>query len=114
MARIGALFVLALVIAVAMAARTQGGEIYKCVDDRGRPLYTSDKRDTAGKKCETVAREVNVAPAQGAKPGAKSQAGFPKESASDRATSKSKQRETIEREMTQEQQLLVDAKRKLA
>lgn len=114
MRRIGALLVLALGVVVAAPMYTQAGEIYKCVDDRGRPLYTSDKLDTAGKKCETVSREVNVAPAQAAKPGAKSPAGFPKESASDRIASKFKQRETIERELTQEEQLLGEAKRKLA
>ena len=32
-------------------AGAQATEIYKCVDTTGRPLYTSDKRDTAGKKC---------------------------------------------------------------
>ena len=43
-------------------AWAQATEIYKCVDGGGRPLYTSDKRDTAGKKCELVSREVNVVP----------------------------------------------------
>jgi hypothetical protein len=113
MPQIRALLVLAVGLVAGTPLRAQG-EIYKCVDDRGRPLYTSDKRDTAGKKCETVSREVSVVPAQVAKPATKSPAGFPKESASDRATSKSKQRDTIERELTQEEQLLVDAKRKLA
>ena len=42
----------------------QTTEIFKCVDGTGRPLYTSDKRDTMGKKCELVSREVNVVPAQ--------------------------------------------------
>ena len=115
MSRIGTRLVLALGVIAGLPALAQGGEIYKCVDDRGRPLYTSDKRDTAGKKCETVAREVSVVPAQASKPGAKapSPAGFPKESASDRAASKSKQRETIEKELTQEESLLADARRKL-
>ena len=90
-------------------------DIYKCVDDRGRPLYTSEKRDTVGKKCETVAREVNVAPAQAAtKPGAKSPAGFPKESASDRVASRAKQRDTIAKELNQEESMLADARKKLA
>ena len=90
-------------------------DIYKCVDDRGRPLYTSEKRDTVGKKCETVARsEANVAPAPAAKPGAKSPAGFPKESASDRVASKAKQVETIQKELNQEESMLADARKKLA
>ena len=96
-----------------MPLRAQG-EIYKCVDDRGRPLYTSEKRDTVGKKCEIVAREVNVVPAQAAKPSAKSPAGFPKESATDRVASKAKQKDTIEKELTQEASMLADARKKLA
>src|SRR5690349_24438899 len=96
------------------AAYAQVTEIYKCIDPQsGRPLYTSDKRETAGKKCELVSREVNVVPAQkaAARP---SPPGFPKESAADRAVAKSKQRETLERELNQEQGMLADAKRKLA
>ena len=114
MPQIGTLFALALALAAVVPVRAQG-EIFKCVDDRGRPLYTSDKRDTACKKCETVSREVSVVPAQPAgKPAAKaSPAGFPRESASYRATSKTKQRETIEKELSQEEQLLAEARRKL-
>lgn len=112
MLRFGALLVLGLGAAASAGGRAQAGEIYKCVDDRGRPLYTSDKRDTAGKKCEVVSREVNVVPAQ--KPAAKAPAGFPRESASDRAAAKSKQRDTLERELKQEESMLADAKRKLS
>jgi hypothetical protein len=42
--------------ALPAVAGAQVTEIYKCVDAGGRPLYTSDKRDTAGKKCELVSR----------------------------------------------------------
>lgn len=100
-----------------LAHAQQVTEIWKCLDERGRPLYTSDKRETAGKKCELVSREVNVVPAPGgAKPGAKAPPppGFPKESANDRAAAKAKQRETLEKELAQEQQMLAEAKRKLA
>lgn len=114
MPRTGALLTLLAAIAGAAPLSAQG-EIYKCVDDRGRPLYTSDKRDTAGKKCETVSRDISVvAPQAASKPSARSSAGFPKESPADRANSKSKQRETIEHELTDEQQMLAEAKRKLA
>lgn len=97
-------------------AGAQVTEIYKCVDGGGRPLYTSDKRDTAGKKCELVSREVNVVPAQQAapKPAAKSPANFPKESAADRASAKGRQRDILEKELATEQKLLSDAKQKLA
>ena len=114
MLRIGASLAIAIGLLAGLPLRAQA-DIFKCVDDRGRPLYTSEKRDTVGKKCETVAREVNVVPAQAAaKPGAKSPAGFPKESSSDRVASKAKQKDTIEKELTQEQSMLADARKKLA
>ena len=112
MPRIGALLAIAVGLVVGMPLRAQG-EIFKCMDDRGKPLYTSEKRDTVGKKCETVTREaVSVVPAT--KSGARSPAGFPKESASDRLASRAKQRETIERELNQEEGMLSDARKKLS
>ena len=114
MQRIGASLAIAFGLVAGMPISALG-EIYKCLDDRGRPLYTSEKRDTVGKKCETVAREVNVVPAQAAaKPAAKSPAGFPKESASDRVASRAKQRDTIAKELNQEESMLADARKKLA
>ena len=98
----------------AAGLRAQGvTEIYKCVDPNGRPLYTSDRKDTAGKKCELVSREVNVVPATKAARAA-SPSGFPKETAGDRAAAKGRQREILEQELANEQKLLGDAKQKLA
>ena len=111
-------FVRALILVTfgtsALPAGAQVTEIYKCLDASGRPLYTSDKKDTAGKKCELVSREVNVVPAQ--KPGAKapSPAGFPKESPTARANAKERQRELLDKELVTEQQLLAKAKKDLA
>jgi hypothetical protein len=112
MPRNGALLLLAVGLLAAWQARAQSSEIWKCTDQRGRALYTSDKRETAGKKCELVSREVNVVPAQ--KSAGKSPAGFPKESANDKAAAKSRQRDTLERELSQEESMLADAKSKLA
>lgn len=114
MLRIGASLAIAIGLLAGAPLRAHA-DIFKCVDDRGRPLYTSEKRDTVGKKCETVAREVSVVPAQAAaKPGAKSPAGFPKESAADRVASKAKQKDIIAKELTQEESMLADARKKLA
>lgn len=112
MPHIGALLLVVLGLFGAGPALAQTSDIWKCVDARGRALYTSDKRETAGKKCELVSREVNVVPAQ--KPAAKSPANFPKESSNDRAAAKSRQRDTLERELSQEEAMLADAKKKLA
>jgi hypothetical protein len=105
-------------VASAGTACAQVTEIYKCVDGTGRPLYTSDKKDTAGKKCELVSREINVVPAQkpAPKPAAKAESpgSFPKESASARASGKERQREILEKELVTEQALLAKAKQELA
>jgi hypothetical protein len=110
---------------LAATAHAQGSvtEIYKCVDPSGRPLYTSDRKDTAGKKCELVSREVNVVPAQAAppKPPAKGPAAsrsesprsFPKESPTERANAKDRSREILEKELATEQALLAKAKKEL-
>src|ERR1700704_4785639 len=100
---------------LAAPAYAQVTEIYKCVDASGRPLYTSDKRDTTGKKCDLVSREINVVPAQQIplqRPSA-SRSSFPRESASERANAKERQREILEKEFATEQQLLAKAQQDL-
>lgn len=93
---------------LAWSAQAQVTEIYKCTDEKGRPLYTSDKRDTAGKKCELVSREINVVPSQ------KAPSSFPRESAAARAEATAKQREVLESELRTEQELLAKAQQALA
>jgi hypothetical protein len=39
-------------------------EVYKCPDASGRPTYTNVKRDTVGKNCTLVSKEVQVVPSQ--------------------------------------------------
>ena len=113
MPRISALFVLMLGLATVAPALAQVETIWNCKDSNGRIHVTNLKEDTVGKDCRIVQQtRVTVVPA--AKPSAKSPAGFPKETSSDRASSKAKQRDTIERELTQEESMLADAKKKLA
>jgi hypothetical protein len=122
MSRIGALQILMLgmiaAVITAGPALAQVETIWSCKDNNGRTHVTNLKEDTVGKDCRIVQQQrVTVVPA--AKPGAKappapSPAGFPKESASDRVASKAKQRETIERELNQEQGMLADARKKLS
>lgn len=102
----------ALIGAGAMPVRAQVTEIYKCVDKGGRPLYTSDKKDMDGKKCELVSREVNVVPAQ--KPVPSRAGSFPRESASDRAVAKGRQRDILEQELAREEGLLAKARQSLS
>jgi uncharacterized protein DUF4124 len=105
----------ALVLAsglLAVPAHAQVTEIYKCLDPSGRPLYTSDKRDTAGKKCEVVSRQVNVAPSQPPPP--QRPATFPRESPTDRSSAMLRQRTILEQELATESQLLDKARQDLA
>jgi len=122
MRRTLSLLILAL-CAVALPARAQQvTEIYKCLDPSGRPLFTSDRRDTVGKKCELVARQVVNQPAPAGQPSSRpaakerspSPAGFPKEDAGARATAKDRQREILERELAQEEGMLAKAKKELS
>jgi hypothetical protein len=107
----------AAMLFAAGAVQAQVTEIFKCRDASGRPLYTSDKRDTEGKQCELVSREINVVPAQKPKPSPAPRAGqgsFPRESSSTRTDAKERQREILETELATEEELLAKARQALA
>jgi hypothetical protein len=110
----GALRTLILVTfgTLAASAGAQVTEIYKCVDSKGNRLYTSDKRETSGRKCELVSREINVVPAQ--KPPTGSPSSFPRETSQARASAKERQRNILEQELASEQKLLDQARKDLA
>ena len=116
MLRIGVLLVLALGFAATGSARAQQTQLetlWNCKDPGGRTTLTNQQADTVGKDCRIVQQQrVTVVPAS--KAGAKSPAGFPKETTSDRAASRIKQRDTLEKELAQEQSMLTDARKKLA
>jgi septal ring factor EnvC (AmiA/AmiB activator) len=111
----GALRTLILVTfsTLAASASAQVTEIYKCVDSKGNRLYTSDKRETSGRKCELVSREVNVVPAQKQPPSA-APSSFPRETPQARASAKERQRDILEKELASEQQLLAQARKELS
>lgn len=98
--------------AIPALAVAQATEIYKCVDSTGRPLYTSDKRDTTGKKCALVSREINVVPGQ--KPTSRELGRFPRETPAQAQSAKGRQREILEKELSTEQAALAKAKQYLA
>ena len=111
MARIGALLVLTLGLAAAGPACAQVETLWNCRDKEGRTTLTNQKADTVGKECRAVQQErVTVVPAN---KGTKSPANFPRESTSERLAAKGKQRETLENELTQEEAMLSDARKKL-
>jgi len=82
-------------------------EVYKCPDASGRPTYTNVKKDTVGKKCTLVSKEVQVVPSQASSPSASGRSS----AAVDRNESR---RKILESELQNEQQLLSDAQAKLA
>ena len=119
MRRIVGLTILATALAGQAYAQARGERVdtvWNCKDRDGRTILTNQESDTVGKECRIVHQQrVTVVPAPG-KSAAKaaSPPSFPKESTADRAAARERQRETLEREMAQEQDLLAQAKRKLA
>ncbi len=108
-------FVLAL--APAWVQAQQDITIWSCKDKEGRTHVTNLREDTTGKNCKIVQQSrVQVVPAetQSAKPQARPPTAFPREDAQTRASAKSRQREILERELTQEEGSLGQARKELA
>ena len=103
-----------LFAAAAASAQAQGprNEIYKCVDASGRASYTNDRRETSGRKCELVQSQINVAPAP-VVPKPQARPSFPRESSTDRANAKGRQREILEKELAAEEVDLARARQAL-
>ena len=94
-------------LALAAPSGHAQSEVYKCPDASGRPTYTNVKRDTVGKNCTLVSKEVQVIPSQA-----------PSSSSSSRGSASSadrngNRRKILESELQNEQQLLSDAQQKL-
>ena len=102
-----------------MAAHAQNGpvtEIWKCRGADGRWTYTNDKREAERQNCEVVTRQINVAPPPQPAPRAAPSrpSGFPRESASERASRTESSREILEKELATEEAGLAKAKQDLA
>jgi hypothetical protein len=95
-----------------LAPAQQRTEIYKCVDASGRASYTNDMRETAGRKCQLVTTQINVAPPPTV-PRQTRAPGFPRESVNERASAKGRQREILEQELAAEEAELGKAKQAL-
>ena len=106
---------LALTAVLAGPARAQPvTEIWKCKGRDGRWTYTNDRNEAEKQKCETVSRQVNVAPASKAPAGSAGSAGFPKETPAERSSARERQREILEKELATEQTALAKAQQDLA
>jgi hypothetical protein len=89
-------------------------DMYRCeVPGKTSPLYTNDPRDTRGKKCTVVSKEINVVPAPSKSDTRPTPRSFPTESSSDRANAKERQRQILEKELAREEGLLKKAQQDL-
>jgi len=98
----------------AMNAHAQEGasEIFRCRNEQGQVTYTNDRRQAEKQKCELVASKINVAPAPRAPAGRSP--GFPRESPSQTASARERQRQVLERELANEREMLKQAQQALA
>jgi len=115
MHRAWALALLLLGLAAMNAAAQQQGvtEIFKCRTENGQVTYTNDRRQAERQKCELVTSQINVAPAQRPQANGRGSA-FPRESASQSASARERQRQILENELAAEQKALSQAKQALA
>ena len=123
MTQFGASLVLTLGLMAAVPAFAQQVKtLWNCKDARGRTHLTDQKADTVGKDCRIVSEErVSIVPApvgtvRGGSTNAttKSPASFPRETPADRVSAKAKQKDTIQKELSQEESMLEDARKKLS
>jgi hypothetical protein len=88
--------------------------LWNCKDKDGRTILTNQQQDTVGKECRVVQQQrVTVVPSSKSGGRSPTSQNFPKESTSDRMSAKDRQRQTLEKELQQEEAMLADAKRKL-
>ena len=97
--------------ALAQQAQPATTEIVKCRGEGGQVTYTNDRRQAEKQKCELVTSQVNVAPAR---PANRSPSFFPRETASQSASARERQREILERELASERRALDQARQALA
>jgi hypothetical protein len=102
-------------LTAASGAQAQG-TVWKCIEADGRPHYTNIKKETEGRQCTVVTKEVSVVPPPPQRPaaGEKSGAGFPKVDKDTQKARDGSRRRILEDELAAEEQGLVAAKAKLA
>ncbi|HSD41592.1 MAG TPA: DUF4124 domain-containing protein [Burkholderiales bacterium] len=117
---------LAAAVALALApASFAQGTVWRCTEADGHPHYTNIKKDTEGKTCQVVTKEVSVVPAS--HPGAAAQGtrssvpqaatatppNFPRVDRETQRARDDNRRKILQDELASEEKSLVDAKSKL-
>jgi len=107
-------------LATAPALAQGSSSIWSCRDKEGKTHVTNVREDTQGMDCRIVEERVTVVPAGPSSSTTTARArtvtptGYPRETASKRATAKDKQRQILERELEEERSLLEKSKQALA
>lgn len=110
-------FVLAVpAIATVLAAAPARADLWKCIEDNGQPIYTSEKIDLKRYKgCQPLNAPIStVHPYKGST--AKSNPGpasFPSVSSTEQKARDGDRRKILETELSNEEKLLAEARRKL-
>jgi hypothetical protein len=91
------------------------GTVWRCAEPDGRPHYTNLKKETDGRNCVVVTKEISVMPAAAQKPAAAaaSPANFPKVDKDSQKSRDEGRRKILEEELAAEEKSLADAKTKL-
>jgi hypothetical protein len=108
-----ALLLLGLAAMNAAAQQQSVTEIFKCRTENGQVTYTNDRRQAERQKCELVTSQINVAPPF-QQPQSRAPQKFPRETPTQSASARERQREILERELAAEQKALDQAKQVLA
>jgi hypothetical protein len=99
---------------MASSAQAQS-TVWKCIGPDGRPQYTNVQRDTQGRNCTVVNREVSVVPAPKASGRSESaSSAFPKVDADTQRGRDDTRRKILEGELASEENQLAQARAKLA
>jgi len=106
------------VAGVAHAQQPQGtGTVWRCTEQDGKPHYTNIKKETEGKQCAVVTREVSVVsapPPQRRAAATPTPSDFPRVDANTQRSRDDGRRRILEDELYTEEKGLSDAKAKLA
>ncbi len=104
-------------LGAAAGAHAQGtGTVWKCIEGDGRAHYTNIKKETDGKNCTVVTKEVSVVPG-GTVPraaAAASPSDFPKVPRETQKARDDSRKKILEDELAAEEKSLADARAKLS
>lgn len=106
-----------LLLLLTFLAASAHAQVYKCVDDEGRVMYTNDRTVTKGCKPLSLDQAVSTVPAPAPRPNpspAATSADFPRVNPDLQRQRDQSRRQILENELAQEEAALADAQKALA